>query len=116
MTVKKCDCEAIHIDIVEKIRPNIPKEKELEDLSALFKIIADKTRIKLLSALDNHQMCVCDLAYLLDMTKSAVSHQLKTLKNAKLVRFEKKGKHVFYSLDDNHVKMLFEKALEHITE
>ncbi len=116
MVSKNCDCNIIHKELVEKVKSKMPDNKSAEELSDLFKIMGDKTRILLLWALDNSEMCVCDLANLINMTKSAVSHQLKTLKEAKLVKSEKKGKHVFYSLIDEHVKDIFEKALEHILE
>ncbi len=116
MAVKKCDCEVLNKELVEKIKPLMPEDNVLDGLSELFKIMGDKTRIRLLWAIDNSSMCVGDLAYLLDMTKSAVSHQLKELKEAKLVISKKKGKNVYYSLNDHHVKIIFEKALEHILE
>lgn len=116
MAVKTCDCEATNKELIEKIRPLIPEDSVITVLSELFKIMGDKTRMKLLWAIDNGELCVGDLANLLNMTKSAVSHQLKVLKDAKLVKFEKKGKHVLYSLNDCHVQTIFEKALEHIME
>jgi ArsR family transcriptional regulator len=111
-----CDCEVIHPDIVEKVRKKMLKEEELYDLSDFFKVLGDSTRAKIMWALDENEMCVCDLAVLLNMTKSAISHQLKSLKQANLVKFKKEGKNVFYSLSDEHVKEIFEKGLEHIRE
>lgn len=111
-----CDCEVIHADIVEKVEKNMPAESVLYDLSDFFKVLGDSTRIKILWALDEHEMCVCDLAALLNMTKSAISHQLKSLKQANLVKFRRKGKIVFYSLADDHVKQIYEMGLEHIKE
>ncbi len=116
METKGSDCEAININLVNEIRPNMPEETLLYDLSDFFKVMGDGTRIKLLWALDESELCVGDLAVLLNMTKSAVSHQLKVLKTAKLVRAQKKGKNVFYALNDHHVKIIIEKALEHICE
>ena len=116
MENKRADCEAINIEIVEKVRPNMPEMKTLYELSDFFKVMGDSTRIQLLWALDESEMCVGDLAVLLNMTKSAVSHQLKVLKIAKLVRAQKKGKNVYYALNDHHVKMILEKALEHVCE
>lgn len=116
MAVKTCDCEATNKELIEKIQPLMPDDKIIMGLSELFKIMGDKTRMKLLWALDNGELCVGDLAFLLNMTKSAVSHQLKVLKDAKLVKSEKKGKRVLYSLNDNHVQTIFEKALEHVLE
>lgn len=111
-----CECEEIHSDIVERRRENMPNEAELYDLSDFFKILGDSTRINILFAIDGEPMCVCDIARLLSMTKSAVSHQLKTLRQADLVTYKKSGKNVFYSLADDHVRDIIEKALEHIKE
>jgi len=111
-----CDCEVIHAEIVEKVRLVMPEEDELYDLSDFFKVLGDSTRAKIMWALDESEMCVCDLAVLLNMTKSAISHQLKSLKAANLVKYRKEGKVVFYSLTDDHVKEIFEKGLEHIRE
>lgn len=116
MDERKSDCEAINIDIVNKVRPNMPGFELLYSLSDFFKVMGDGTRIQLLWALEESEMCVGDLAFLLNMTKSAVSHQLKVLRIAKLVRAQKKGKNVYYSLNDNHVKMILESALEHVQE
>ena len=116
MENKKTDCEAINIDIVNKVKPNMPETKLLYELSDFFKVMGDGTRIQLLWALEESEMCVGDLAVLLNMTKSAVSHQLKVLRTAKLVKAEKKGKNVYYALEDNHVKTVLEKALEHVCE
>lgn len=111
-----CDCEVIHSDIVDTVKSKMPSESELYDLADFFKIFGDSTRTKILWALDTSEMCVCDLAALLNMTKSAISHQLRTLRHANLVKFRKEGKIVFYSLSDNHVKDILEKGLEHINE
>ncbi|MBS6602140.1 MAG: winged helix-turn-helix transcriptional regulator [Brachyspira sp.] len=116
MDIKKTDCEPINIDIVNRVRPNMPEMRMLYNLSDFFKVMGDGTRIQLLWALEESEMCVGDLAVLLNMTKSAVSHQLKVLKNAKLVKCEKRGKNVYYALDDEHVKIILEKALEHVCE
>lgn len=116
MVNRKTDCEAINIDIVEKVRPKMPEMNLLYELSDFFKVMGDGTRIQLLWALEESEMCVGDLAVLLNMTKSAVSHQLKVLRIAKLVKANKKGKNVYYSLDDNHVKLILEKALDHVCE
>ena len=116
MEIKKSECEAINIDIVNKVKPNMPEMSLLYELSDFFKVMGDGTRIQLLWALEESEMCVGDLAVLLNMTKSAVSHQLKVLRTAKLVRAEKKGKNVYYALNDHHVKSILEKALEHVCE
>ena len=111
-----CECDEVHADIVEKRRANMPEESELYELSDFFKILGDSTRINILFAIDGAPMCVCDIARLLSMTKSAVSHQLKILRQADLVTYKKSGKNVFYTLADDHVRDIIEKALEHIKE
>ncbi|MGL5257753.1 MAG: ArsR/SmtB family transcription factor [Proteocatella sp.] len=116
MEHKDTDCEIIHVEVVDKVRANLPKETILNEVSSLFKIMGDKTRSHILWALDQNEMCVCDLAALLNMTKSAISHQLRLLREANLVSSHREGKNVFYTLDDNHVRDIFEKAFEHIVE
>ncbi len=116
MQIKKTDCTPTNLDLVNKIIPKMPDTKILYELSDFFKVMGDSTRIQLLWALDVNQMCVSDLAVLLNMTKSAVSHQLKILRTAKLVKASKQGKNVYYSLDDDHVKTILEKALDHTNE
>ncbi|MDU2064752.1 MAG: metalloregulator ArsR/SmtB family transcription factor [Sporomusaceae bacterium] len=116
MEHKDTDCEIIHVEVVDRVRAKMPNEPILNEVSTLFKIMGDKTRSHILWALDQNEMCVCDLAALLNMTKSAISHQLRLLREAKLVRSHREGKNVFYMLDDNHVRDIFEKAFEHIIE
>ncbi len=111
-----CDCNIIHEDIVNKVSDKIIDEALSEELALFFKIFADATRIKILSALDKSEMCVCDLAVCLNMTKSAVSHQLSILKRSALVKSRRDGKEVFYSLADEHIKLIVEVGLEHISE
>lgn len=111
-----CECEEVHPELVEKRRSKMPSEGILYDLSDFFKILGDSTRINILFAIDEYPMCVCDIADLLGMTKSAVSHQLKILRQSDLVSYRKKGKNVIYSLADDHVRDIIEKALEHIKE
>ncbi|MDF2950207.1 MAG: putative transcriptional regulator [Sedimentibacter sp.] len=111
-----CDCDVIHADVVDEVRQKMPNEADLYDLSDFFKIFGDSTRVKIIWALDEKELCVCDIAVLLNMTKSAISHQLKTLKQANLVKFRREGKVVYYSLKDDHVKDIFEKGMEHIKE
>ncbi len=111
-----CDCDVIHADVVDSVKKKMPEEHELYDLSDFFKVFGDSTRVKIMWALDESEMCVCDIAVLLNMTKSAISHQLRSLKQANLVKYRKEGKIVFYSLADDHVKDIFEKGLEHIRE
>lgn len=113
---EKCDCEVIHEEVVNKVRGKMPKEETLYDLAELFKMFGDTTRIRILWALDEAEMCVCDIAALLNMTQSAISHQLRILKQAKLVRNRKEGKVVYYSLDDEHVRLIFDQGLAHIKE
>lgn len=112
----ECDCEVVHSDILEQVKKQIPEENDIYDLADFFKVLGDSTRAKIMWALDLHEMCVCDLAVLLNMTKSAISHQLSTLKENNLVKFRREGKMVFYSLSDYHVKEIFEKGMEHIKE
>lgn len=111
-----CDCDAIHEEIVNKVKSRMPIKGELKNLSSFFKVLGDNTRTKIIWALDESEMCVCDLAVLLNMTKSAISHQLRILREANLVKFRREGKVVYYSLADDHVKEIFEKGLEHIRE
>jgi ArsR family transcriptional regulator len=102
--------------VVAKVREKMPEEEILYDLAELFKVFGDSTRIKILWALDEDEMCVCDIAYLLNMTQSAISHQLRVLKQAHLVKSRREGKVVYYSLADEHVKLILDQGLIHITE
>ncbi len=111
-----CDCDVIHEDVVNRVRGAMPEGKQFYDLANLYKLFADNTRVRILWALSCEEMCVCDLAVLLGMTKSAISHQLKSLRLANLIKYRKQGKIVYYSLADNHVKDIFEKGVEHILE
>ncbi len=114
--IEKCDCNVIHEDIVNHVREKMPEDENLYDLAELFKVFGDTTRIKILWALAEAELCVCDIAVLLNMTQSAISHQLRVLKQARLVRYRKDGKVVYYSLDDSHVKQIFDQGLIHINE
>ena len=111
-----CDCEAIHEDTVLRVRELTPVGSEFARLAELFKLFGDKTRLRIMWALSCEDMCVCDLAVLLDMTKSAVSHQLKALRIANLVKYDKQGKEVYYSLADDHVRTIFREGFDHINE
>jgi ArsR family transcriptional regulator len=111
-----CDCDVIHEEIVKRVRKAMPDGRDFYDLANLYKMFSDGTRVKILWALSCHSMCVCDLAVLLGMTKSAISHQLKSLRLSNLVRYEKQGQIVYYFLADDHVKDIFEKGFEHIKE
>lgn len=111
-----CDCDAIHEEVVAEVRGKMPDDSILIDLADLFKVFADSTRVKILCALQQSEMCVCDIAVLLGMTKSAVSHQLRQLRQTRLVRNRRDGKVVYYSLDDEHVSAVFEQGLLHVRE
>lgn len=111
-----CEVNCIHDDVIEKVKKQMPKEEVLYDLAELFKVFGDTTRTKILCALFESEMCVCDIANLLSMTQSAISHQLRVLKSAKLVKSRKDGKVVYYSLDDDHIKNIFDQGLAHICE
>lgn len=114
--IERCDCNVIHENIVSTVRGKMPEDEQLYDLAELFKVFGDTTRIKILWALAESEMCVCDIAVLLNMTQSAISHQLRVLKQARLVKYKKEGKVVYYSLDDAHVKQIFDQGLIHINE
>lgn len=109
-------CQVIHKDIVEKVSKRMLKEDTSTDLAEFFKIFGDSTRIKILNALLTESMCVCDIAALLNMTHSSISHQLKILKQAKIVKYNKVGKVVYYALSDEHIEEIFKKGVEHIEE
>lgn len=111
-----CDCEVIHEEIVEKVKSNILNKDEYLDLANLFKMFGDGTRLQILHALEQSEMCVCDLAVLLGVTKSAVSHQLKALRMANLVKFRREAQTCFYSLADQHVKEIIDVGFEHLHE
>jgi len=112
----RCDCTVIHEEVVNRVKAKMPSEENLYELADLFKVFGDSTRIKILWALVEAEMCVCDIAVLLNMTQSAISHQLRVLKQARLVKYRKDGKIVFYSLDDEHIKQIFDQGLTHINE
>lgn len=116
MANKQSDCSAYDLELIEIIRNKMPADKILSSVADFYKIMGDYTRIRLLCALEASEMCVCDLSVLLDMTKSALSHQLKSLKKARLVKAQKRGKHVFYSLDDEHIKIILDIAVQHLNE
>ena len=109
-----CDCNIIHENKVKESKKNMLKLKTIEDMSNFFKILGEPTRIKILNTLDNNEMCVCDIANVLNMTKSSISHQLSFLKQNNIVKCNRVGKEVYYSLDDEHVKEVFEVAISHI--
>ena len=109
-----CDCEVIHEAVVEDTRKKMQDENEYQNLATLFKMFGDGTRVKILHALEQNEMCVCDLAALLGLTKSAVSHQLKALRLSNLVKFRRDGQVVYYSLADDHVKYILDIGFDHI--
>ena len=109
-----CDCNAIHEDVVKKYKKGFSKSKFILMLSDLFKLLGDNTRISILTILDQNEVCVCDIASILNMTKSAVSHQLKVLKDAGLLSSRKQGKEVFYSFANENIKDILEIAISHV--
>jgi DNA-binding transcriptional ArsR family regulator len=111
-----CSSNVVHEEIVVRVKEEMPQEENLYDLAELFKVFGDTTRVKILYALFAAEMCVCDIAALLNMSQSAISHQLRVLKQARLVKFRRQGKVVYYSLDDDHVKQIFDQGLTHINE
>jgi ArsR family transcriptional regulator len=111
-----CECVIVHEDVVEKVKKELPEDETLYDLAELFRVFADSTRIKILYALFEAELCVCDLSRLTGMSQSAVSHQLRTLKDSKLVKFRREGKTVYYSLADQHVRTLIGNGMEHLME
>ncbi|ADL50793.1 ArsR/SmtB family transcription factor [Clostridium cellulovorans] len=114
--IESCNCSIIHEDVVNKVKANMPQEEKLYDLADLFKVLGDSTRVRIICALFQAEMCVCDIAALLSMNQSAISHQLRVLKQARLVKYRKDGKVVYYSLEDEHVKRIFDQGLIHIDE
>ena len=114
--VERCETVEVHEELVKIVQEKLPAEEELYDLAELFKVFGDSTRIRILFVLFEAEVCVCDLAEALGMTQSAVSHQLKILKQSRLVKSRRVGKSVFYSLADNHVRKIIDNGLEHIEE
>ncbi len=111
-----CEAEHEHSDAVEKTKAQMPNEDELYDLAELFKVFGDSTRVRILSALFCRELCVCDICSVLNMNKSAISHQLRVLRQTKIVKSRREGKEVFYSLDDEHIEKIFKMAKEHLEE
>ena len=114
--IAECEFKHIHQDIIETVRENMPEEDILVDLAELFKVLGDQTRIKIIFILFKEEMCVCDIANIVQTTQSAISHQLRILKQSKLVKYRKEGKVVYYSLDDEHISQIVKKGREHIEE
>ena len=113
---ESCEMLHHHTEVIKMAADEMPQEEDLYDLADFFKVFADTTRIKILYCLFEEEMCVCDIAQLLNMTISAISHQLRVLKQAKLVKFRRSGKTVFYSLSDDHVRTILGMGMEHISE
>lgn len=111
-----CSEQCVHKDVIEKVNEIMPDEDIVFDLAELFKVFGDSTRLKILCVLLESEMCVCDIAELLNMSFSAISHQLRVLKQSKLVKFRREGKTVIYSLSDDHVRSIIDQGLEHIEE
>lgn len=116
LEVECCDSIHIHTQTINEVQGNMPDETVLMDLADLFKVFGDATRIKILYVLLQSEMCVCDLAEVLGMTQSAISHQLRVLKQMKLVKNRRDGKTVFYSLADGHIQTILNQGMEHISE
>ena len=114
--IERCGFLNVHEDTVEKVLRDMPDDETLYDLAELFKVFGDSTRIKILYALFEAELCVCDIAQLLGLSQSAVSHQLRVLKASRLVKPRREGKTVFYSLDDDHVRKVIAQGMEHVTE
>lgn len=116
MEKNTCDYLHVHEQIIADVNTHMPNEEVLFDLSELFKVFGDSTRIRILYCLFASEMCVCDIAMLLNMTQSAISHQLSVLKKSKLVKSRRQGKTVLYSLADGHVRTMIDQGIEHVTE
>lgn len=114
--VECCETEEVHADLLKIVEDTMPDEEELYDLAELFKVFGDSTRIRILYVLFEAEVCVCDLANALNMTQSAISHQLRILKQNKLVKSRREGKSIFYSLADGHVRTIIAQGREHIEE
>ena len=111
-----CGFLNVHSDVVERVQAQMPEEEALYDLAELYKVFGDSTRIKILYVLFEQEVCVCDLAQLLGSSVSAISHQLRVLKQARLVKFRRSGKTIFYSLADEHVRTILGQGMDHIRE
>ncbi|MBQ1489884.1 MAG: winged helix-turn-helix transcriptional regulator [Eubacterium sp.] len=111
-----CDCTTIHDDVVTDVREKMPDDDTIMDLGDAFKVFSDSTRLKILLALIHAEMCTCDLSALLGMTQSAISHQLRILKQSNLVKNRREGKVVYYSIADGHVKTIISNGMEHVLE
>ena len=111
-----CKVTVIHDDIVQKVRSGITDEKFLRKMAEMFKVLNDPTRLKIINALLISEMCVCDIAALMEMTQPTISHHLKIMRQSELIKYRRDGKIVYYSLDDEHISVLFQNGLEHALE
>jgi ArsR family transcriptional regulator len=116
LELEKCEYIHIHDEVVNQVKNSMPEEERLYELADFFKVFADSTRIKILYALLQSEMCVCDLAQLLNAGQSTISHQLRMLKQMKLVKYRREGKTIFYSLSDDHIQMILNQGFNHISE
>lgn len=116
LEVECCEVTCIHEDKVQKVLNVLPEEDRIKELAEFYKVFGDATRVKILYVLLEEEMCVCDLAALLKMTQSAISHQLRVLKQMKLVKNRREGKTVYYSLADGHIQNIISQGMEHIME
>ncbi|MDD3171428.1 MAG: metalloregulator ArsR/SmtB family transcription factor [Bacilli bacterium] len=115
-TIEFCESNVVHDEVVNNVKKRIPSDQTLNTLGNLFKIIGDTTRVKILYSISEEELCVCDISAVLNMTHSAISHQLKVLKDARIVKNRREGKNVYYSLDDEHIEQIFNMGLVHINE
>jgi len=114
--IEKCEFLCVHEDVVRNVLQKMPEEETLFDLAEFFKVFGDSTRIRILYALRENELCVCDIANLLSLTQTNVSHQLRVLKSSKLVKSRRNGKTVFYSLDDDHIHSILDMGIHHLEE
>lgn len=112
----ECEVIEVHPQIVKRLQADMMNQEQYQDLSNLFKMFADTTRCKILSVLFREELCVCDIAAILQMTHSAVSHQLSVLRQNRIIKYRREGKNVFYSLDDEHIQMIYNAGMAHILE
>ncbi len=111
-----CEVTKIHSDIVNELIARMPDEEVLYDIAELFKVFADSTRVRILYVLIESELCVCDISALLNMSQSAISHQLRVLKQSRLVKYRRSGKTIYYSLCDDHIKTMLDMGMEHVSE
>lgn len=114
--IEVCSCNIIHEDIVNVARKNMTNDTSIYNMAEFFKVLNDPTRLKIINALILSEMCVCDISALLGMNQPAISHHLKVLRQSKLIKYRRDGKIVYYSLDDEHIKPIFNQCLNHVNE